>query len=278
MNRSTRTDTGAQPPTGISGSTGAGFADGLARRSCDGEPVMRHPLCDDSLREALRAAAPPGLILRSEAELDATLAQTLAAHDAAEDVHVFGYGSLMWNPALDVLGSSAARVPGWHRRFSLRLLFGRGSPEAPGAMLALDRGGACRGVLHRIAAAKVRDELRLLWRREMLGGAYDARWVWAWSEGRWLRALTFVAVRCHARYIGGLPTQAVAQLVRTGRGALGSSRDYFDATVETLRTLGIRDLGIERLRRAVQHADAGAAKPVPARLMADAGFRRARTG
>ena len=241
-------------------------------------PIARHPLCDPSVHAALRAAAPPGLVLRSEAELGATLAEAIQVHEAAEDLHVFGYGSLMWDPGLDVVDSSAARVPGWHRRFSLRLLFGRGSPEAPGAMLALDRGGACRGILYRIAAVKVRDELRLLWRREMLGGAYDARWVSAWSEGRWLRALTFVAVRSHVRYIGGLPVQTVAQLVRTGRGAFGSSRDYFDSTVATLDALGIRDAGIERLRRAVQHADASAAKPPAPSFTPDAGFRRVRTG
>jgi cation transport protein ChaC len=198
-------DTGPAPITGLSDSIGA--------------VCQRHPLCDGSVQTALRAAAPPGLVLRSEAELEATLTEALRGHEAAEDLHVFGYGSLMWNPGLDVLDSSVARVPGWHRRFSVRLLFGRGSPEAPGAMLALDRGGACHGMLYRIAAARVRDELRLLWRREMLGGTYDARWVWAWSKGRWLRALSFVAIRCHVRYIGGLPVAAVAQLVRTGRGA-----------------------------------------------------------
>ena len=235
---------------------------------------MRHPLCDGSVQAAVRAAAPPGL--RSEAELEATLAEVLRGHGEAEDLHVFGYGSLMWNPGLDVLGSSVARVPGWHRRFSLRLMFGRGSPEAPGAMLALDRGGACRGKLYRIAAAKVRDELQLLWRREMLGGAYEARWVRAWSEGRWLRALTFVAARCHQRYIGGLPVDAVAQLVCTGRGMLGSSRDYFDSTVAALGALGIRDAGIERLRRAVHHADALAARQAPLRPVA--ALRSVRTG
>lgn len=240
------------------------------------DTVTRHPLCDGSMRAALRAAAPPAAGLRSEAELEATLAEALREHDEAEDLHVFGYGSLMWNPGLDVLGSSVARVPGWHRRFSLRLMFGRGSPEAPGAMLALDRGGACRGKLYRIAAAKVRDELQLLWRREMLGGAYEARWVRAWSEGRWLRALTFVAARCHQRYIGGLPVDAVAQLVCTGRGMLGSSRDYFDSTVAALGALGIRDAGIERLRRAVHHADALAARQAPLRPVA--ALRSVRTG
>ncbi|MBV8604932.1 MAG: gamma-glutamylcyclotransferase [Pelomonas sp.] len=98
-------------------------------------------------------------------------------HDAAEDLYVFGYGSLLWNPALDALGSELVGVHGWHRRFCLRLVIGRGTPEAPGAMLALDRGGACRGLVYRIAAAKVPHELRLLWQREMGSRSYDWRWV-----------------------------------------------------------------------------------------------------
>lgn len=249
----------------------------LALPDSAGAVCQRHPLCRASVQAALRAAAPPELDLRSEAELEATLTEALRGHRAGEDLHVFGYGSLMWNPGLAFLDSSVARVPGWHRRFSVRMLFGRGSPEAPGAMLALDRGGACRGMLYRIAAPRVREELRLLWRREMLGGTYDARWVWAWSEGRWVRALSFVAVRGHVRYIGGLPVAAVAHLVRTGRGAFGNSRDYFDSTVATLGALGIRDAGIERLRQAVLQADALAARHAGAPLRAGADSRRVRT-
>jgi cation transport protein ChaC len=232
-------------------------------------PVRRHRLCDAALADALRADPPPGLHCRSEAELEASLVETLRGHDTALDLHVFGYGSLMWNPAMDVLGSSVALVPGWHRRFCMRMLFGRGTPEAPGAMLALDRGGTCRGVLYRIAAHKVRAELRLLWRREMLAGSYDACWVWAWADGRWVRALTFVAIRRHERYIGGHPIAALAHLVRTGQGRFGSCRAYFDSTVQTLQRLGIRDAGIERLRRAVWDADREAGVPAPVTTGAD---------
>ena len=174
------------------------------------QPVRRHRLSDASVVAALRADPPPGLCCRSEAELEATLDDVLRAHDPELDLHVFGYGSLMWDPAMNVLGSSVALVPGLHRRFCLRMVFGRGTPEAPGTILALDRGGSCRGVLYRIAAHKVEAELRLLWRREMLAGSYEARWVQAWADGRRVRALAFVAIRGHERYIGSLPVDAVA--------------------------------------------------------------------
>src|SRR5262249_20868666 len=132
---------------------------------------------------------------------------------------------------------------------------GRGTPEQPGAMLALDRGGACRGVLFSIEAAKVPAEMKLLWRREMLAGSYDARWVHARVDGSDVRALTFVARRQHERYIGGEASERVARFIRTGKGWLGTSRAYFDCTVAALEKLGIRDAGIERMQRAVMLDD-----------------------
>jgi cation transport protein ChaC len=239
------------------------------------QPLRRHRLSDASVVAALRADPPPGLSCRSEAELGATLDEVLRTHDPGLDLHVFGYGSLMWDPAMDVLDSSIALVPAWHRSFCMRMTFGRGSPETPGVMLALDRGGSCRGVLYRIAAQKVSAELRLLWRREMLAGSYDASWVWAWAGGHWVRALSFVAIRGHERYIGDLPLDAVARLVRTGQGRFGNCRSYFDLTVQTLQRLGIRDVGIERLRHAVSSADHEAG--LPALVTTGTGTRAGRT-
>ena len=100
-----------------------------------------------------------------------------ALRDSAAPVWLFAYGSLMWNPAFHHTETVQGRVHGWSRKFCLWLHMARGSPDAPGLMLALDRGGACHGMAFRIAAAEVRQELRLLWRREMLTGAYETRWV-----------------------------------------------------------------------------------------------------
>lgn len=217
--------------------------------------LTRESLASGALVQALRANPPPGLCLRTDDELDASLEEALHGHSPGEDLHVFGYGSLMWNPALHVAETRLALVQGWHRRFCIRTLMARGSVERPGAMLALDRSGACVGMLMRIAGPQVRDELKLLWRREMLPGSYDARWVSAWTRGKKLRALTFIARPDHERYIGRLSTEEIAGLIRTGEGALGNTRSYFDLTVQTLKKLRIQDRGIERLRRAVLAAD-----------------------
>jgi len=89
----------------------------------------------------------------------------------------------------------------------------------------------------------------------MLAGSYDARWITAHAGGAPVRALTFVANRHHERYIGGQPVEDVARLIRTGKGPLGTSRAYFESTLQALDRLRIRDLGMERLQRAILLAD-----------------------
>lgn len=212
--------------------------------------LTRERLRETSL-ETLFAGLPPGTRIRNDSELRASLDGVLEDHDPGSDVHVFGYGSLMWNPAFEFGSSARARVLGWHRRFSLRLVIARGTPSVPGAMLALDRGGSCDGVLFRIPAATAFGELQLLWKREMATGAYEARWVAARSEGRQVRALTFVVNRAHERYIGGLPIEQIAHMICTGQGALGTNRAYFEDMLRSLAAMGVVDAGMERLRCAI---------------------------
>jgi cation transport protein ChaC len=97
----------------------------------------------------------------------------------------------------------------------------------------------------------MRKELRLLWRREMLTGAYQARWVTARADSAAFRAITFVANRSHTRYTTGLPIERMAELINTGSGLLGTCREYFDSTLRAIEVLGIKDAGMERLRAAV---------------------------
>ncbi|OUM02840.1 gamma-glutamylcyclotransferase [Variovorax sp. JS1663] len=223
--------------------------------------LTRQRLVEGVLLNSFRADPPAGMLVRTDEELDASFAAALGEHDPAEDVHVFGYGSLMWNPAMEVVQTRLAQVHGWHRRFCFRLLVGRGSALEPGAMVALDRGGTCRGLLFRIEAAKVQAELRLLWRREMISDSYMPRWVRTHAGGQAIRALTFVANRSTGRYLAHDRIDDVAHLIRTGQGTLGTSRDYFESLLATLETHGIRDSGIERLRQTILRADRLAASP-----------------
>ncbi|SFM20327.1 gamma-glutamylcyclotransferase [Variovorax sp. OV329] len=218
------------------------------------QQLTRQRLALGTLVDTLRANPSPGVRVRSDEQLQQTLEEALSEHDPTQDVHVFGYGSLMWNPAMDAAEVRPARVRGWHRSFCLRTFIGRGTPQEPGAMLGLDRGGACRGLLFRIEARKARAELQLLWRREMFAGAYDARWVAVDDAPHGPKALAFVVNRKHERYIGGHPAADVARLICTGRGVIGTSRAYYDAMVRALDQHGIRDAGMARLRTAVLQA------------------------
>lgn len=225
-----------------------------------GYRITRERLSDGSHLAELRANAPPGQYFRSDEEIDACLRRTLDARPKG-DVWVFGYGSLMWNPAFNFVEQKVAVVHGWHRRFCLWMRAGRGAPDNPGLMLALDRGGCCRGLAFRLAPDEVEHELLLLWRREMLSGSYEARWLTALSPDRPITAVTFVVNRRHSRYAGALPLDQVAQHIATARGRLGSCAEYLHETVDHLRALGFRD---ESLDRIVKRVPPRADKPVPA--------------
>jgi len=218
--------------------------------------ITRETLLDGTLRARQReyAALYPEMRWRTEDEMAALLDGILAQHDPAQDLWVFGYGSLIWNPAFEHAEQRAALLHGWHRRFCLKLLMGRGTPETPGLMLALDRGGACKGVAFRIEAAKVRQELWILWQREMFGGAYNARWVTLHAGAQKFSAVTFVINRAHPRYVRELSVAQTAALIATGAGDLGTCREYLENTVAHLAALGFSDAGLARIVAALPAA------------------------
>jgi len=200
--------------------------------------------------------------LLSEEELDASVARVLAGAREGEDVWVFGYGSLMWNPLFHFAEQRPATLRGFHRRFCLWSIMGRGTPERPGLVLGLDLGGACQGLAYRLPAADAAHELKLLWNREMVVGSYSPRWArveaapCTGSHGcaEELRALVFVVNREHPNYAGKLPLEEVVSAIASAAGHIGSSADYLFHTVDALATHGLRDAHLEALRRRVERA------------------------
>jgi cation transport protein ChaC len=188
----------------------------------------------------------------SAAELAASIAATLARRPGTGDVWVFGYGSLMWNPAFAHAEHRIGLIRGWHRRFCLWTLLSRGCPQQPGLTLGLDRGGACRGVAFRIPAADCAVELEVLWRREMVGGAYVPRWVTVATGDGAIPAIAFTINHAHQRYAGKLDDAEIARVVACAIGKIGPCSEYLVKTVAALQALGIRDRRLERLLRRVE--------------------------
>lgn len=210
--------------------------------------ITRELLEADGIRQLMRARH-PDVPLNDEASMRRSLADTLAARPAREDdgVWLFAYGSLLWNPCIRVGEQSPAHLHGYHRDFRLRMTYGRGTPETPGLMLGLTPGGSCRGVGLRIAERNLATELPLVWRREMLTGVYCPRWVRLQSPGGRVHAIAFIVNREHRCYCGPLDEERVVELIRSGRGLLGSCAGYLASTVEQLQEHGIRDRHLEHL-------------------------------
>ncbi len=197
--------------------------------------------------------------LMSDADIERSLDAMLARWNGRDDVFVFGYGSLIWNPCLRHRGRHPARVHGWHRQFCLWSSVYRGTPERPGLVLALDRGGSVRGMVFRLAPEAVRDELRLLWRREMTGGSYRACWFKARLDDadaetdapRTVPAIGFVINREAPSYAGRLPDEVVVDRLIGCAGRYGSGAEYLVQTDAALRAVGIVDPYLDRLCRRV---------------------------
>lgn len=165
---------------------------------------------------------------------------------AAADLWVFAYGSLMWRPGFEHAEARPARLIGCHRALCIYSSRYRGTPERPGLVLGLDRGGSCRGVAFRVSAdsvGPVRDYLR---EREMVNRVYiETMRPVVFDDGARAHALAYVADRGHSQYAGRLDREARLGLVRRGAGIAGLNRDYVLNTVEHLRALGVHDIELE---------------------------------
>lgn len=217
--------------------------------------MTREVLEQDLIRRHFEDAHPE-VALQSHQELLGSIHHILATAPPGarhvDGVYLFAYGSLIWNPCVEVVERHTARLYGYHRDFCLKLEHGRGTPQTPGLMLALAPGGSCHGVALRVPGENIERELTLVWRREMLTGAYRPCWVKLRTDVGPIWGIAFVINPHHERYIGRQADETVIHLLSTGRGVLGSCREYLDNTVDDLHTLGIRDRRLEALQRAVR--------------------------
>jgi glutathione-specific gamma-glutamylcyclotransferase len=200
----------------------------------------------------------PGYL--SDDERATSLAATLTHPRAREPVWVFAYGSLIWKRGFPVAERRVGTLHGYHRQFCLLVKRFRGSPDAPGLMLGLERGGMCRGIVYRLADHERDEALRTIWAREILTAAYVPHWADVRTAEGLVRAIVFVINRAHERYTGRLSEEAVADALARACGHVGSCAEYLLETVTHLEELGIRDRRLWRLQAmvAARLGDSGA--------------------
>lgn len=163
---------------------------------------------------------------------------------------VFGYGSLMWRPGFPHEAALPARLTGYHRALCVLSHVHRGTPERPGLVLGLDRGGACRGVAFRVAPDRVAPTLAYLRERELVTNVYKEvirRVHLLDGSGAQVEAVAYVVDRAHPQYAGRRSEDELLALVRQGKGVSGDNPDYVTATQEHLVGLGIHDALLARL-------------------------------
>lgn len=185
----------------------------------------------------------------TEEELDWTLRAVMATHPPRDDLWIFGYGSLMWQPDFPFVERARARVHGFHRSFCVYSHVYRGTRERPGLVLGLDNGGSCNGVAYRVAADQAEMAVEYLIRREMVTRVYMPRWVTARVDGRIVRAHTYTAAHNHLQYAGRLSDDEALRLILQGHGRGGPNTEYLRNTVHHLDELGISDKPLRRLLR-----------------------------
>jgi cation transport protein ChaC len=191
-------------------------------------------------------------------------AMTLSEKDFSKgDLWVFGYGSLMWRPGFDFVEQVPARLIGEHRALCVYSFVHRGTPEKPGLVLGLDRGGACRGIAFRVAESKRAATVAYLREREQVTSVYREvmRSLWLESEERKrVSALAYVVDRGHVQYAGRLSLAEQLRHVQQGHGRSGANREYVISTVKAIEAEGFRDTQLHQLSLML-HDDARSLHP-----------------
>jgi cation transport protein ChaC len=198
------------------------------------------------------AGPSPGAVYMTDEDYDVAMGDVLAQAPAG-DVWLFGYGSLLWKPVCEFTENRKATVRGWHRAFCYRVARFRGTRDKPGLMLALDRGGRCKGMIFKLPPDQVPTILNALFRREMMvkPAVNVPRWMTAETDEGPIRALGMVVNRQSPHYSGTLPLEEAADILASAAGHWGSCAEYLRETVSRLEELGIHDESLWQLQALV---------------------------
>jgi len=169
------------------------------------------------------------------------------------DLWVFGYGSLIWEPGFDFVERRLATLEGYRRAFCMASIRYRGTPEAPGLMMALMAGGRCAGLVLEVDEAEADAAIDGLVRREtpFVENEPDWRWITVDLPSGKARALVFWAGPRGPSIRRALPLDLVARQLAAACGYRGSCAEYLRNTVESLEEAGLHDSNLWRLQHMV---------------------------
>ena len=196
----------------------------------------------------------PGAELHNDSDYDVWVSRIIKTHPApSSPTQLFAYGSLIWKPEIEHVGEQVGVARGWHRSFCFRVTRFRGSPEHPGLMMALDRGGSCKGVLYELPNEDLEQQLGKLFRREFTYKPANSapRWITVETSAGPIPALTFVMNRASPAYAGRLTLETIADALAQACGHWGTGAEYLLNTVSHLEAKGIHDSNLWRLQRLV---------------------------
>jgi cation transport protein ChaC len=165
---------------------------------------------------------------------------------------IFAYGSLLWNPEFEYEEARLATIYGYNRRFCIYSHIYRGTPERPGLVFGLDRGGSCRGRVFRVAPNSARQVLSMIWDREMIYRVYLPRTLWAHADEDRIECRTFVANPSHEQFAEKMDLPRTAEMIAGASGKAGPNSDYLENTLTHLQELGLQDGRLLRLQTEVR--------------------------
>lgn len=198
------------------------------------------------------AGPAPGVEQQTDADYAGWVERIMRDHPGGP-IQLFAYGSLIWKPEIAHRAERPAVARGWHRSFCLRMHRFRGTVDQPGLMMALDRGGQCRGVVLELPEEDPGEQLDRLFRREFTVKPINSmpRWLKVETPKGPVTALGFVMNRASPYYAGQLSVGEVALVLARACGHWGTGAEYLLNTVAQLEARGIRDAGLWRLQAQV---------------------------
>ena len=123
------------------------------------QPVItRESILNGTIRRLVEQSGDDGRLMTDQ-EREQIVEKMIETAPSRDSIWIFGYGSLIWNPAVHFTEKLRGKVHGYHRSFCLWSTIWRGSPSKPGLMLGLERGGSCNGIFYKIDRREIRSEL-----------------------------------------------------------------------------------------------------------------------